>query len=89
MYSEISANKRKTVLLLIGFILFVGGIGWIFGQYSGNPSITPYVLLGAAIYALVSYAGSSKLGYRCLRCISWMTQLPMPLRPVIINGSLP
>jgi heat shock protein HtpX len=61
MYSEISANKRKTVLLLIGFILFVGGIGWIFGQYSGNPSITPYVLLGAAIYALVSYAGSSKL----------------------------
>lgn len=61
MYSEISANKRKTVVIMLLFVLFVGALGWVFGQYSGNPSITPYVLAGAAIYALISYYSSSKL----------------------------
>lgn len=61
MYSEISANKRKTVFIMLLFVLFVGALGWVFGQYSGNPSITPYILAGGAIYALISYYASSKL----------------------------
>ncbi|MDB5163852.1 MAG: hypothetical protein JWS12_470 [Candidatus Saccharibacteria bacterium] len=61
MYSQIAANKRKTVLIMFCFVLFVGALGWIFGQYSGSPSITPYVLVGAAIYALISYYASSRL----------------------------
>ncbi len=61
MYSEIAANKRKTVLIMSIFILFVGLIGWIFAGFSGHPYITPYVLIAAGIYALISYYSSSKL----------------------------
>lgn len=60
MYSAIAANKRKTVFMMVLFVLLVSGLGWLFGQYSNQPAITPYVLIGAAVYALLSYfAGSS------------------------------
>lgn len=61
MYSQITANKRKTVLMMILFVLLVGGLGWIFGEYMGSPAITPYVLIGALLYALLSYYSSSKM----------------------------
>lgn len=61
MYSQIAANKRKTVLIFIVFILFVGVVGWIFSLFLGNPAITPYVLIGAGIYALISYYSAGKL----------------------------
>lgn len=61
MYQEISSNKRKTVFLMLVFIVFTVGMGWLFGQYSGQPMITPYVLIGAGVYALISYFAGSKL----------------------------
>lgn len=61
MYKEISTNKRKTILLMGLFVLLTAGLGWLFGQYSGQPAITPYVLIGAAVYALLSYFAGSKL----------------------------
>ncbi len=61
MYNQIAANKRKTVLMMGLFIALVGGLGWLFGEYSGSPAITPYVLIGAGVYALISYFLSSKL----------------------------
>jgi heat shock protein HtpX len=61
MYSEIAANKRKTVLIMFVFLLFVGLVGWIFAGFTGHPYITPYVLVGALIYATISYYGGSRL----------------------------
>ncbi len=61
MYQQIAANKRKTVFMMVLFVGLVGGLGWIFGEYSGNPAITPYVLIGAAVYALISYLAGSKM----------------------------
>lgn len=61
MYSQITRNKRKTVILMAFFVLLVGGLGWLFGQYSGEPAITPYVLIGAAVYALITYFAGSKM----------------------------
>lgn len=61
MYSAIAANKRKTVLMMGVFVALVAGLGWLFGQYSGQPAITPYVLIGAAVYALLSYFAGSKV----------------------------
>lgn len=43
------------------FVLFVGAFGWLFGQYLGTPSITPYVLAGAGVYALITYYSGSKI----------------------------
>ncbi len=31
MYEQIAANKRKTILLIVGTLVFVGGLGYIFG----------------------------------------------------------
>ncbi len=61
MYSQIATNKRKTVIMMVLFVGLVVGLGWLFGQYAGTPFITPYVLIGAAVYALISYYGGSKL----------------------------
>lgn len=61
MYSNIAANKRKTVYIFIGFILLIGALGWFVAQYLGHPVITPFVLIGALIYALIVYFSGSKM----------------------------
>lgn len=61
MYKEIAANKRKTVLMMLLFVALVAGLGWIFSLYYGEPMLTPYVLIGAAVYALFSYIAGSKM----------------------------
>lgn len=61
MYKEINDNKRKTVVMMILFIILVGGMGWLFGQYTGEPAITPYILIGAGVYAFLSYLSASKV----------------------------
>lgn len=61
MYSAIAANKRKTVFMMVLFVALVAGLGWIFGQFSGQPAITPYVLIGAGVYALLSYLAGSRV----------------------------
>lgn len=61
MYSQIAANKRKTVFMMIVFIGIIAGLGWLFGQYTGEPAITPYVLIGAGIYVLISYYAGSRM----------------------------
>lgn len=61
MYSNIAANKRKTYLIFAFFLAFVGGLGWLFSAYLGQPLITPYVLVGAAIYSLITYFAGAKM----------------------------
>ena len=61
MYSNIAANKRKTYLIFIFFIALIGGLGWLIAEYLGHPLITPYVLVGAAVYALIIYYSGSKM----------------------------
>lgn len=61
MYNQIAANKRKTVLMMTVFVGLVAGLGWLFGEYSGSPMITPYVIIGAAVYAFLSYLAGSRM----------------------------
>ncbi len=61
MYKEIAANKRKTVLMMIIFVLLVGGLGWVFAEFFHQPTLTPFVIAGALIYALISYLSGSKM----------------------------
>jgi len=61
MYSEIASNKRKTVVIMLGFILLVAGLAWIFGQYNGSPTITYAVLVGAVVYATIMYFSGGAL----------------------------
>lgn len=62
MYSQIAANKRKTVFIMLGFIIFVGLLAWLFSEIvGGTPYLTIGVLIGAVIYSLLSYFTGSKV----------------------------
>ena len=62
MYSEIAANKRKTVLILAVFMALVAGISWLFDRYlGGGLGIFYGVLIGAAIYALITYYAGMRM----------------------------
>lgn len=61
MYGAIAANKRNTVIIMAVFIGIVAAVGWAFSVMYGQPLITPWVVGGAAVYALVQYYAASKL----------------------------
>ena len=61
MYSEITENKFKSWLIILVFVVFVGGLGWLFSLYLGRPSLTYGVLIGAVVYALVMYFAGGKI----------------------------
>jgi len=61
MYKAIAANKRNTFLIMTVFVALIGAIGWLVSLYYGNQSITLWVLIGAAVYALIQYFAASKL----------------------------
>lgn len=62
MYKEIAANKRKTVIIMLLFVLFITALGWLIGQYfGGRPSIFGGVLIGSIIYTIISYFAASKM----------------------------
>lgn len=62
MYSEIAANKRKTVFIMLGFIVFVGLLAWLFSAVmGGTPYITIGVLIGSLVYVAFSYFAGSKM----------------------------
>lgn len=61
MYSNIAENKRKTWLLLAGFVAVVGGAGYMFGYLQNSPGLSIGILIGSFIYAVVMYYSSSKL----------------------------
>lgn len=62
MYNAIAANKRNTVLIMAVFIGLITGIGWLVSYFFfDDPSITLWVLVGAAIYALIQYFAAGSL----------------------------
>lgn len=61
MYSEIEANKRKTVLLMFGFFVLVGAIAYGVGYYFQDWFITAFAITFSFGYAFWSYFASDKL----------------------------
>lgn len=60
MYSQIAANKRKTVIILAGFLLFVGLLAFIFAAYLGNVRDAYFIGAAGIIYAVISYYMGSR-----------------------------
>lgn len=55
MYKQIAANKRNTVLLMIGFVVFIGLIGGVFAYAYQDVSIAVWLIIISAIYAVIQY----------------------------------
>lgn len=60
MYSEIAKNKRKTVYIMLFFIVLVSALGWVLAEYLNQPLLTPYILMGSLVYVLISYFTGAK-----------------------------
>ncbi len=62
MYSDIAGNKRKTIIIMLAFILFVAAIIWIFTKYLGGGTGVFYGgLIGACAYAVFTYYAGAKM----------------------------
>jgi heat shock protein HtpX len=61
MYSQIASNKRKSVLLVFGFVILVGVLDYIFSRAFGQPTLFIPILIVAVVYAIVTYFFSSQI----------------------------
>ncbi|OYX53303.1 protease [Candidatus Saccharibacteria bacterium 32-50-13] len=61
MYQAIAANKRNTLVIMALFVGLIGAIGYLASIWYGHPSITLWVIVGAAVYALIQYFAAAKL----------------------------
>lgn len=62
MYSDIASNKRKTVIIMLFFMLFLAGVIWIFDKYLGGGTGVFYGgLIGAFLYIVITYFAGAKM----------------------------
>lgn len=62
MYSDIASNKRKTVYIMAGFLVFVTLIIWVFDRYLGGGTGIFYGgLIGAGFYVIITYYAGAKM----------------------------
>lgn len=62
MYSDIASNKRRTVIIMLAFIIFTAAIIWVFAKYLGGGIGVFYGgLIGACVYALFTYYAGAKM----------------------------
>lgn len=61
MYKQIAANKRNTVLIMGFFVALIGSIGWIFAYTMSDYWVAIWIIVIAAIYAILQYFASASL----------------------------
>ncbi|MET1051567.1 MAG: M48 family metalloprotease [Mycetocola sp.] len=55
MYRAIRRNKVNTVVIILVFLLIIGGLGALAGAIYNSPTITIFTLVGATLYAVLQY----------------------------------
>lgn len=61
MYSAIAANKRNTIIIMVVFLLIIGGLGWLASVIYQNPTVL-YIVLGVSLlYTLFQYFAASRI----------------------------
>lgn len=61
MYNQISANKRRTVVLMLFFLILLWGLGYVIAKATGNPGMLFFIGLFAIGYSIISYFTGSKM----------------------------
>lgn len=62
IYTQISANRWKTVVIMLLFVVFISAVGYVFGKASGyGLSFAGFALIFAGITSIGSYYFSDKL----------------------------
>src|ERR1700712_693596 len=55
MYKAIAANKRNTVIILVLFVIIIGGLGWLAGSIYKSYGLTIFILVFAIGFAIFQY----------------------------------
>ncbi len=61
MYKQIAENKRRTVFIIIGFVLMIGAIAAVFAWVYNDVKIAIWTIVVAIIYAIFQYYASSSV----------------------------
>jgi heat shock protein HtpX len=61
MYEKISSNKRRTVFLLLFFLIILWGLGYLIGRATGNPGLLFFIGLFSIGYSIISYFAGAKM----------------------------
>jgi heat shock protein HtpX len=51
VYKQIAQNKRNSILLLVGFVLLYGALGWLFSLWLGDAAF--FLAIGIAIFMVI------------------------------------
>jgi len=60
MYSAIASNKRKTVFIMLGFLVFASLLAWLLGAIYGQSTFYA-VLIFAIVYTAIMYFAGARL----------------------------
>ena len=61
MYKHIATNKRNTIIIMVGFVLFIGLIGALFAYFNNDWTMAIWFFVIAAIYATIQYFAAGRL----------------------------
>ncbi|HSX14620.1 MAG TPA: M48 family metallopeptidase [Candidatus Saccharimonadales bacterium] len=61
MYTAITQNKVKTVVLMIGFVVFIVAFGWILSLAFNRPGLLVFLSVFAIVYAIFSYYSGARM----------------------------
>lgn len=61
MYKQIAENKRKTVIIMIVFVIMIAAIAGLFAWFYNDPWIAVWVSTVAIVYAVIQYYASSSI----------------------------
>jgi heat shock protein HtpX len=61
VYKAVAANKRNTVLMIVFFVLIIGGLGYLASVIYRDWTITLFVVGIAMLYALIEYFAASHI----------------------------
>lgn len=61
MYNQISSNKRRTVVLLLSFVILLWGFAYIISQATGNRGLLFFIGLFSLSYAVFSYFAGARI----------------------------
>jgi heat shock protein HtpX len=60
MYEQIASNKRRTVLLMVFFLVLLWALGFLIGKAIGNPGMLFFIGLFSIGYSIISYFSGAK-----------------------------
>lgn len=61
MYKQIAENKRRTIYIIIGFVMMIGVIAAVFAYFYNDAWIAVWTIAIAIVYAVIQYYASSTL----------------------------